>query len=774
MSNIQPQEYDDPALPSGNRKVYGNVLDKFDNYTYNARLYMIPDIAASTSPGPPAASGTDERETTPSTSGGGAGGFINGAFSARPSQTYILAQTGVTGTQIDNIDISTVLGPGNAIVPHSVNFDIIQPGAADFLDQIVATKARLGLPMFANDVPIFLEIVFKGYTTEEEPGDDSAAGVPVHITGPYRYALIIKHVDLTINADRTTSEKINRLNNPDLDGLSTQEYNSAVAEMAKDEGSLDIIIGADGIMARGGITVSRYIETLLSMNKEFFDRITRRANATDPADFVIDNEKAFVSWFRVHTHVEILKYDYKRNAYAKKIVFKPVIYGSGNTTIDIVSGPPLNKPETISRVTALDIKKAYHYIFTGQNDQIINCDISYKAGISILTAPSGGITGDVSITNAASLNYNAQLYDDLTGETAAQAGARGANKQRIAEILNTASYDDMERYGYELGLNPDQILEAVTDSTSTARAIIVAGLANTLTSKAILDKEAATRRNTSSDNITNTDGTPYSPMQSGYSYSVDLLNNFSIADNFASEDALRQSQIYTANTFDDETARSLAADPNNWVSPIPATQSSALPQQTKDATTDGTPRNTLFGYISHQHAVTSFLISLNMQIRGDTWYLGKINDGSSTLTSRDGSEFIEPSSGTALNLLGNDVFAYFDMQAPRRFDQDVLDEDNNTGYWRPTGMAFFISGIYRLIKVVSHFGEGQFTQDLSLIKETGFQPNMISDSSQPTTAEQNAAGIATPTQASTPSWKTWSPLDQFTAQGELRTSPTTE
>ena len=63
-------EYYDPYVG----KVYGNILDYYDNPAYNLRLYMIDDASSKEAP--------DEF--------GGAGPELV----AEPSQTVILAQTG--------------------------------------------------------------------------------------------------------------------------------------------------------------------------------------------------------------------------------------------------------------------------------------------------------------------------------------------------------------------------------------------------------------------------------------------------------------------------------------------------------------------------------------------------------------------------------------------------------------------------------------------------------------------------------------------------------
>ena len=67
----------------------------------------------------------------------------------------------------------------------------------------------------------------------------------------------------------------------------------------------------------------------------------------------------------------------------------------------------------------------------------------------------------------------------------------------------------------------------------------------------------------------------------------------------------------------------------------------------------------------------------------------------------------------------------FDMQSPRLFDFDVDDEDKNEGYWSADGTAYFISGVYMLIKAISMFDGGEFKQKIEMVKLTSYQTSKI-------------------------------------------------
>ena len=66
-------------------------------------------------------------------------------------------------------------------------------------------------------------------------------------------------------------------------------------------------------------------------------------------------------------------------------------------------------------MTGLGIFKAYHYLYTGLNDQIKQCTIKYDAGIALLAAPAGGVSGDFGTVMAKTISNSASPDEDLTG-----------------------------------------------------------------------------------------------------------------------------------------------------------------------------------------------------------------------------------------------------------------------------------------------------------------------------------------------------------------------
>ena len=114
-----------PAIPDPIvGEVAGNVLDEYASYSYSAKLYMIPPMTGSAPPG--AIQKKKIFGNRGSKKPQQAGGFLNNFYIADPSETVVLAQTGVTaGNNIDNITIENITKFDSGLITRNINFNII-------------------------------------------------------------------------------------------------------------------------------------------------------------------------------------------------------------------------------------------------------------------------------------------------------------------------------------------------------------------------------------------------------------------------------------------------------------------------------------------------------------------------------------------------------------------------------------------------------------------------------------------------------------------------
>lgn len=752
-------------------KVYGNILDNYDNPSYNLRLYMVrPEFADAT---------TEEDF------------YIENRL-APPADTVILAQTGVTGTQIDDVEIESLVTPGSA-AQQTVKFNIIQPGAATFLDEIQLAKGYLGYETNSTDNTMFLEIRFQGYEADFE--DNEEGGAPVVILGPliykiqfqsfdvsfdeagssyaceaiieHTYALrdniyrtpqtitttgstIQEHVDdfqaalnewqssttaheqpdvvtidtseligtsstgtnsLDIIQDQSLltskqagqAETVNRIMNETFEIRTKLEQQEALAAAPTDSGTApEVIFDGDNLSIKEGTTIEEFMYILLSMCPEFYSKVSRKEDIDDP-ESKVKLDQAFVSWFKMKTKVRNGPFDPSRNKYSKEYIFVPILYQTAdpNIALDIKELNP--EVADIKRRVAQykdkgSLYKAYSYIFTGVNDQIISLDLSFNGGTASMLPPKYGALGEISQTSQNKFTDStpegedtsfAGRLDSLLGKAKEKAEKNVFGdfideinnlQEGAEELLGTVA----NQLGGVLGLTESEILTKIQDKTQL----------NSL----VESLDAETRGLLGGFGIGNagpqteppevttpgpTGGT-YTPELSGYVYAADFIVP-------ASDQEL-----------DASTLAELGYVEVGKVPPVRQTAEAAkdVKSEAEAGTTQiGTTRNKLFGFITEQHNAGVYLIEIDIELRGDPWYLSA-------------ADLSEPTPQTS-NFSVNDSLFFLRIASPQKYDPDYRDEDNNTGYYKYDGTSRTFSGLYRMISVVNKFSGGIFTTMLN-------------------------------------------------------------
>ena len=772
-----PPKYTDPYLGFD---VFGNIMDTVDTPTYTATLYMLR-------------SGLSEQADSEVAK-------VDENLIGPPSDTVILAKTGVTGTTIDNINIQTLSSTEkpNAV---GVSFTITQPGAANFLDQIQMAKLYLGHPNTATPT-VFLEIRFQGRAADIDNNEEG--GQPVVVAGPFRYKLNI--TDFTVKIDNTGSEYSvqtvasqsyafrnviykmpktftttgktitehvkgengleNQMNNfhkeaanngeadeivfdlseligvggdgtigqdkisPDGEKLLTGEdaeaedvnrvlnetyaiassvdHRQAIVDAPKEEGeAAEPVFSEDRLMTKEGVTIDNFFLTLLSMCPEFYEKVTRKEKIDDPEDDKVKSDQAYVTWFKIKSKVEQLKYDKTRNDYAHRYTYTPILYKSARTDI-AVDAKELELPiaDADGRIKQIyengGIKKAYHYLFTGLNDQILNLDITYDNGIGLLLPPKGGAYGEFStvtgdkltsqvpedkdtslkglVENLIDDNKNAldkDLFGGLLSDLKDAVGDLTDGVQQIADFADKVSS--------LTGMSLSTIQDIIDNPTDAA----IGALTDALGNAELSQLAANSAINSPVPPIDSGVPPNYDPEQSAYVYGADLVQ---ASETPMSADDLARLGYYTI----EDTGEGLEVKQE-----IQRTQDSENPT---DAGTYkvGSVRNTLFGVLATQHENDAiFLNVLDMTVRGDPWYLG--------------SHDVQKSNDDSGNFYGDDNCFWLTIRSPVTYDPDYTDEDSNlnSGYWRYDGVSKTFSGLYRLVQVEHNFSGGIYTCDIN-------------------------------------------------------------
>jgi len=758
MSN----SYIDPVLGT---PVIPNIIDDFDNVSYNLKLYMIPFKY-----------------------------WKNGTKVAPPAETIVIAQTSVTGIQLDNLSLDFVMnkqGLGSSV---SASFQLIQPGAADLMDQIMASRLATGHNMYA-DVPVFLEIVFQGYTSDID--DMDASGEPIRVAGPFRYQIHINTIDVSIDStgsvydvsasvgstiahtdeytkipkdmslrggnitdfvddlqkklaqyreDNLSEEMVHDIIEFDMSQVVEQLGDLSLAYQATENAEqINRLINASqlGISTRedfekrldddptsldGGVTANRswlgkttinlteksslqqFFTTLFAMSNSFLDQVSRKKVFNDPEidENGLDLNKTFTKWYKLEASVEYQDYDPRRNRYAKKIIWKPVIYDTASeNNIVSLAETDLDENKVTKRVKELNITKAYHYLYTGINDQILKADISYKNGHTLLMAPHGGSLGSIS-TNANPTAPNIKASQDLTGKTASAEINAKTQDQYVAAVAARIKKDPSSLSGLasRLGKDDEWVQSIANDKARRNQlAQTIVFLNNQGTNPLAYYNSAeygANPDNPMDEAQQPQNALPYKPEPSGFTYSIDLLD-----DQGGSETVIGQTVALSTEREAWKVLQQAAKDSPD-TNPKPKVDFSTHIVGQGASTEDGSYSATLFGYMYNNANHADILVNLNLQVRGDPWYLGKTDDGSTDNTAKSATEMEDFSTPDYIVREKSDNYFLFNMQTPRIRDPDVDDEDFNTGYMTKQGTSFFISGIYMILAYSANFSNGMF------------------------------------------------------------------
>ncbi len=416
-NSVQPQGVD----------ILSNVLDSYENPTYHFRLYMKA----------PGAKFNDVR------------------------QRVVIAESGVSPIDIDDIEIRSTGGiTKEAGTGLSTNFNFIlrEPFGVTLLDQIQRAGLFLGVKNFQK-YPMYLELSFKGRRSSQldaadpsNPADSPLNGLvwtwPIKITdvamnvtsGGSSYAIMaVAYSEMAYTNQASDVEEPIVINTDTVGDFFTQlqQQLSAREESKKgtsayefpdtyqfyiDQEILDAKIVPDNLEERQnrmasyeaaetgkmqftfqpGISIDKIIQNVLSLTK-FFQ--TKALGVTDPDVAGQDNkstEALYQTLWRVVADTEIGEYDNGRNDYQKK--FKYVIIPYDMSTLQTPS--KINNSQSDQSMVDSHrkrgiLRKVYNYIYTGQNDQVFDFDLSFNFNWHIALPLQGGRSTQINKAEAA-------------------------------------------------------------------------------------------------------------------------------------------------------------------------------------------------------------------------------------------------------------------------------------------------------------------------------------------------------------------------------------
>lgn len=382
-----------------------NLLDNFDQVTYHFELYMIDE-----------ASLLRQKYTN-------------------PHQKITIAESGVTGDiLIQEVHITTYPGPmAETQNKTSTNFDItvVQPLGASLIDNIYAASVKLEIKNYTESM-YFLELSFRGRDSKTSKPREMTTINKKKIIWPIKITAIKAAIDTGgttydisgflysnlgfSNEHMGTLPKAVSLINETL--ISTafteleQDINKEMRRRAGDAMVIpdQIMIVLDPVFANYTIAVPKPENT--SRSAEDSDHTKGKTISIPKNHTLMQSINAIMSassqymknlrnadkayklkqFHRVSTFVQLMGFDPLRNTYVRRFVFVVSPFDTANlydNPLDAKVDAALKFRELKSKGA---IQKHYSYIYTGQNDQVIEFNMEFNFGWYVKRPPHGGYT----------------------------------------------------------------------------------------------------------------------------------------------------------------------------------------------------------------------------------------------------------------------------------------------------------------------------------------------------------------------------------------------
>lgn len=399
-----------------------NMLDQYDLPTYHFKFFMVPPIAQT-----------------------------NGTYLDPRNQT-VIAESGVSDYTIDDVTINTVCQPSYEIgtgTATSFNFKITEPSGASLLDKLYYTSLDLGIGNWAKS-PYYLELSFRardpdssipaGLGTSANPGGWVNGKLsqlrwvwPIAVTSTkanitkvgtvYDFAAayygdfafsnavsVVQH-NVVLENVRTVGDAIRilqvKLNRDSTENLLLGHYVPDVFEFDVDPELAELPVVPQNnnknssrqnsffdfdkktFSFNTATSIEHMINAILATTS-YFQEKAKEAGSTNDSAY---SEAALQKIWRIIPHSVPYKYDVGRQANAHYNKYYIVKFEKGNLPTS-ASAPRDNtggksKYDEYKRKGIL--RKKYEYIFTGQNDQVYEFDITLNNGFAVAQSRFAGL-----------------------------------------------------------------------------------------------------------------------------------------------------------------------------------------------------------------------------------------------------------------------------------------------------------------------------------------------------------------------------------------------
>lgn len=436
--------------------IHPNVLDQYDVYTYHFKLFLT------------------------STEDAAEGKVLE------PESQSIIVENGVTDVSIDKVEMQGIAVPSlqaGTGTQTLVKFEILEPGGAGLLDKMYYESVSLGIGNWLV-TPMYLQMEFRG--RDEETSEALISGDPGALTGlRWVWPVKITNMKASVSTGGTKYEvdaifydELAQANayfvvqhNTVLSGLET--FGKAMRQLQEklnldsyiqtlDSYSIpdtyEIVVDSDlenipivrpnGNQStsragdyinlaektgtyNAGTSIDKIVDSLLLSSDVFGSKTQSSSTSTSTPD-TANQASPMRNLWRIITETRPIKFDHLRQNNAVAITVYIVKYDLGlieataSQTAQTSSTLEAARKRLITYNNTGILRKKYNYIFTGQNDQILNFDLNMNFSFAAVIARFGGLYSDTANSDTG-IAHHSKLEDLRTATEYAQREIRWIN-----------------------------------------------------------------------------------------------------------------------------------------------------------------------------------------------------------------------------------------------------------------------------------------------------------------------------------------------------------
>lgn len=743
-----------------------NILDQFSNYTYHIRLSMTNDIDAYS------------LDTSPQNLGN-----IGRQFADLGK--VVVAESGVTaGFNITDFEIDNICSPGprvQAMQHTNWKMTIREPYGLSLVDRIYSISKTMGVSNHLT-APYFIEVWFTGYnedgsiaTVEMKDSiyrlfrvnitkimsDTSAGGTTYSIEGlaDGSYAnsdhVAVAPNGLTVNSVRTVGEffdklatELNRLQSRlQYDSTTRIEYRFNIPEYirnwritqtsATSQRNSDITVtnrgGNPSITIARGMDINTIVYFVIGLSEEARNFMagestrprqngrsveTRPGGASSRASL---RENGMANMVNIHSRVQLIGFDYLTNDYVRRVTYTLTEYPTTRAVVDAATlrnslTPAAQRDRAETQLASRRYIKAYEYIYTGRNLDILKLDIRLELTWAAAIPLQQGENTYTNFTVGPQLGQGTAATDILSRfqqEESRRAQAQ-ATIQRITEISSRQRTQEQRT----------QLRAAEEELRAANEAIRGLGI-NRTGFQVLWDNQSAGEQALNNQQA----------LQNLRTGDQRLLQNTAVAEDLAaryrwSQQTRQRREIYLEDvrvTPVLPTSRiPVAMRPN----PGPTTQNVAGGGEASPdprSRPGEPPRGRgLVSTILNDVTTAPYLVTINLEIRGDPYWMGLGNVAESVMMTNANNP--PPSRTDAAWFMHGEtgfLLTFRTGEAP----------NEETGFMEFSESSIAFAGMYGALKIKSSFREGKFTQVIEAHRDNLLDLQAVNSGRQPRAGE---------------------------------------